>query len=565
MSGLTSTLLQEVRGAGMSQTREGRTSSHPAACALLLCAACLLLARAIGAAGIFDEPEPPVAPRVAMPGKVAVAVAATSPAANLVRLAVPAGPQQAKLRKQFKEVLAKELADGSVAARRALAERLLRDAAKTNEPAERYVLLTAARQAGIDVADLNLCVRALDGTAAVFDIDAGRLKLDAALRCVGKSESATVTADNARAAMGMFDALVAADELAVASRLGEQIVGSLGGDPLLAALAERRFKDCETIRAARERLGPLLERLKVAPDDAGANYVVGTFYCFTKEDWAQGLAMLAKGTDAVLRRLAMMEAANPQAAEAVATLADEWWEWAQEQPEPARTVARRHAAAAYGRAIVSLSIPAVRRAAIEKRIDEAGHLASARLVDLLALADPRHGSVHGAWTTKDGTLVSPTGIDLFELPYEPADEYIFRVEFTRLKGDQGIAQVLAKGPKASFLWTVNRGGSFAGFDGVKGSSPGVAGNPAWKMLPASMESNRRYVSTVEVRNGRVRGWFDGKLLVDWKTDYHNVGPRARGNWSPRDPARLGVATWYGQTVFHRIEVLELTGEGKVIR
>ena len=53
--------------------------------------------------------------------------------------------------------------------------------------------------------------------------------------------------------------------------------------------------------------------------------------------------------------------------------------------------------------------------------------------------------------------------------------------------------------------------------------------------------------------------------MDLKTDYRDLGPHDRGNWAPVSVNRLGLCTWNSQTLFHRIEVLELTGEGKVIK
>jgi hypothetical protein len=525
-------------------------------------------AAALGAS-IFDETEqPPVPQRAAGPLAPRIAAPATGPAAAGVqwpRLAIPSAAQQSKVRKQCRDVFAKDLADGSATGRRALAERLLKDAGGSRDTVERYVLLTAARLAAIELADVSLCYRAVDALAAMYDIDAARLKLEVALKCLGKSESAAVTAENCRLALGLIDALVAVDDVGGALRLGGLTLPSVAGDPLLGVLVEKRIKECETIKLAREQLAPSLERLRSAPDDAGANLAVGMFLCFTREDWPAGLPMLTKGLDQRLRQLSERELDPAKDATAIAQLADDWWDWAQRQNEPTRTVARKHAVALYGQGLRGAS--GVRKEAIEKRIAEASHMTSQRLIDLLPLADPKRGSIHGAWmrAVEQAGLLSPTGVDQFALPYEPPEEYIFRIEFTRLKGNEGLGQIVTKGG-TPFTWAIGMShGEVVGIDAVKGKPVIVSENPTRVSLQNKLEDKHRYVSTIEVRNGRVRGWLDGRLLVDWKTDYRDLSPHDRGGWAPVHASQLGLCTWNSQTVFHRIEVLELTGEGKVIK
>jgi hypothetical protein len=546
------------------------TSKRSGVLRLAICAGVALagaLAKTLHA-GVFDEPDVPRSAAVVLPVKTPAAAAvvlapATGPA--WPRLPVPPATQQALIRKECRKVFASELADPSATARRALAERLLTDGGNSKGYVEHYVLLAAARQSAIEAGDLLLCNRAIEALATRYDVDAGRMKLDAAMKCVGRADTAWCTADNARAAIAIVDALVAADDLPTATRLAGTVLASVAGDPLLAVVAEGRAKDCEAIKTAREQLAPALEKLKVAPNDEGANLAVGKFHCFTRGDWGLGLEMLSRGVDPHLRQLATRELARPQDATALLQLADEWWDWARQQQEPARRAAvQRHALTLYSRAQAGLT--EVQKAHVAKCVGEAAHFPSTRLIDLLPACEPRRGSVHGAWSVEERGLLSATGLDLFELPYEPPEEYLFRVEFTRLKGNDCIGQLATKAGTA-FTWTVGaQHGAFAGFDSINGKTTQLKENPSRVALAGKgLVSGRRYVSTVEVRNGRVRGWLDGRLLVDWPTDYHDLSAIERGKWSPRDVKRLGLCTWNSQSVFHRIEVLELTGEGRIIK
>lgn len=69
---------------------------------------------------------------------------------------------------------------------------------------------------------------------------------------------------------------------------------------------------------------PILSLLD-KPDDPAANLAVGRFYCYDLNRWAQGLPMLALGSDADLKKVAELELADPKdAAEWIAT-ADAWY------------------------------------------------------------------------------------------------------------------------------------------------------------------------------------------------------------------------------------------------
>src|SRR6202035_5054166 len=89
-------------------------------------------------------------------------------------------------------------------------------------------------------------------------------------------------------------------------------------------------------------------------------------------------------------------------------------------------------------------------------------------------------------------------------------------------------------------------------------------NPSMRKVPKLLEPKRRRVSTVEVRKSILRGYLDGRLVCEWPTDYHEFTPNPT-DWSPRDPLRLAVGSARMRVVFNRIEVLELTEGGKIVR
>ncbi len=61
-------------------------------------------------------------------------------------------------------------------------------------------------------------------------------------------------------------------------------------------------------------------------DDPAANLAVGRYYCLVRNEWPQGLPLLAKGSDSRLKQLAAAELRLPTIAADQLELADGWWQ-----------------------------------------------------------------------------------------------------------------------------------------------------------------------------------------------------------------------------------------------
>lgn len=186
--------------------------------------------------------------------------------------------------------------------------------------------------------------------------------------------------------------------------------------------------------------------------------------------------------------------------------------------------------------------------------------------DLLALVDPETGTVSGKWTQiADGLhgerLPDGKGAQVLQLPFEPPEEYDFRVAFTTLEGNAEISQILSAAG-SQFTWGTACGQpeKWAGFNRVNGKMMMQSG--AGVKLPARRELNRRYESLVEVRRDRVTGYVDGEKLVEWKTDYSDLSMDPE--YKLPNPRALGIGIWWSKTVFHEISVREVTGKGKMV-
>ncbi len=83
------------------------------------------------------------------------------------------------------------------------------------------------------------------------------------------------------------------------------------------------------------------QRLRADPKDPQANLAVGKFFCFVKNDWRKGLAMLAAASDPQLSALAARDLEDlaqsdpqkPTAMEVKLNLADSWWDVAEKSDQ----------------------------------------------------------------------------------------------------------------------------------------------------------------------------------------------------------------------------------------
>lgn len=183
-------------------------------------------------------------------------------------------------------------------------------------------------------------------------------------------------------------------------------------------------------------------------------------------------------------------------------------------------------------------------------------------INLLTLVDPARDAVQGTWTLEDGKLVSDgRNAARLEIPYVAPEEYTFTVEFVRRSGNDAVTQILPHGGKG-FVWLMGaRDNSVFGISEIDGKP--ADGNPTTLRKGRCLENGRVYTSTVEVRKDRVTVWLNNQKLVDWKTDYTDLG--MSDDWRLRHDTLPGLGTRGSVTEFRRVTLFEYRGTGRPLR
>jgi hypothetical protein len=477
-----------------------------------------------------------------------------------VRRSVPAATDLAKSRKLMSEAFAAELRDSAPAARRALASKLLDEAAKMGDaPADRFVVLSGAIEAAVEGADLALAFQAADRMADGYVLDALDVKATAALKVPPKGYAAS----DLPVVLALLDALESAEEFATASRLIGVLQQVPVGDPSLRSTVPRRAMELEQLRAARERVAPALQKLKASPDDPAANLAVGQYTALVRGDWEHGLAFLAKGSDPKLAKLAKAELLNPANADARAELADGWWEIAGASFGRAKLNLTQHAAENYQLALPGLT--GLKRVLAERRIavPESGGIARQNVapstasptVHLMSLINGTDLATAG-WVQQGPAFVSSaTDNSVLTFPYLPPDEYDLTAEFSRLTGEGDIVLAFPLG-LGTCDFSVGAGKNTKACFGRINGKWAEGGNPT--LAEAVISSNERHRMEVKVRREGIEGYLDGKRLCYWKPDGSAAGQRA---FMPRSPGFVGIGTHQSSAAVYSVDLITVSGTG----
>lgn len=183
-------------------------------------------------------------------------------------------------------------------------------------------------------------------------------------------------------------------------------------------------------------------------------------------------------------------------------------------------------------------------------------------INLLPRIDPDTDAVHGHWRLEGGAVVSDRpAFARLEIPYEPPEEYDFRIRFAILEGNPNpgnggdVVQLLPHGGVSTSWQMAGFGNRISGF-GLSGTVEEMA-KPPNVVREQWFQKGKSYESTVRVRKDGMSSFLDGSLVCTVPREFRSPDH----SWALRDERLLGLASYYCVVKFQAVEVLEVSGRG----
>jgi hypothetical protein len=286
------------------------------------------------------------------------------------RVAPPSDADQAAALKLIKDVFKADLAKKTPADQKLLAKKMLDQGRETKDDATtQYVLLLQSRDLSNLAGDLTSALEAIDELGKRFTVDAAAMRTAALLSTSKVAKSPEDFAAAAAAAIKIADGAIARDEFDAADKvLASGIaMAKKAQDAALAARVTAKQKEAADLRTRFNAVRRAREVLEKTPDDAASNAAVGRYQVLLKGNWAEGLPLLAKGSDETLRGLAASDLGNPADPSAQAQLGDGWWDLSDKETA-SKDLLRERAVSWYVKALPKLA--GLSKTKAEKRLQE---------------------------------------------------------------------------------------------------------------------------------------------------------------------------------------------------
>jgi hypothetical protein len=196
------------------------------------------------------------------------------------------------------------------------------------------------------------------------------------------------------------------------------------------ARIESRKKEVIDLQRAYQQFTEAQSKLKQTPDDPTANLIVGKHLCYFHAKWDEGLSLLAKSADPLIRPVAMKELGKPVKFKEQLALADDWWELSKKEESRKENNLVAHAMFWYDRANQIAEGPD--KIKVADRIKEAKKRGLTHLPRLLP------GSFYGRVNAEERTLLLREGGGSMasEEAVELGLEWLAQHQF--LKKDRGL-------------------------------------------------------------------------------------------------------------------------------
>lgn len=488
------------------------------------------------------------------------------------KIPVPDTKAQANAEKTIRDVFKEEYSAKSIDAQKKLALKLAQQGIETkDDPSFRYVLLREAAELAGRSGDLETLLRSVDEICASYQVNAPAFK--ESILC--KMESVFTRTEDLKALIEALLKLVQealdSDQVDVAMRSAQTSLGAARRikDMSFVLSADAAVRSVSEYKSFSDTAKKAEEAVKNNPGDPVSNTVLGEYLCFVKGNWESGLRYLVQGSDKALKSLAEREQAHPESAQDRIAIADLWREMAEKEKSGLRKVQLiDHSRKLYESALPGAS--GLLRVKIEKFLDaeaaarntDSKALGAVKGINLLSLLDLREDTVSGTWKLESRVLVSPPDrLARMQIPYLPPEEYDLTVEVERVSEKEGSLHIGLLGAGRQFILTCDGwAGDIVGLELLDGKSANVNETTLRHKI---CEIGRVARVVCSVRKDGVTIVADGAKVIHWRGNLGRLsiweGYGINRNYT------LPLCTNGGIFRFHRISLVEITGNGKRLR
>ena len=173
-----------------------------------------------------------------------------------------------------------------------------------SDPPARFALLQEARKLAVEAGQVELALDVIDCLAGEYQVRAAEAKAEVIEQLAKKIHSLPQRKAMVESALEVMNEAIAEDNVDLARQMGKQASQLVWPtkDRVLVQETVAQNKELEAAAKACAEAKAALAALKDNPRDPDANLVLGKHLCFAKDDWEKGLPMLARGSNAALRR-----------------------------------------------------------------------------------------------------------------------------------------------------------------------------------------------------------------------------------------------------------------------
>ncbi len=240
-----------------------------------------------------------------------------------------------------------------------------------DDPASHYVLLRIVMDVAIAGGSDDLALSTLQELDRTYVLPDANIVLNT-LKRIAQTQSSRSSRKLIEFAEELTDASYDAEDYDTALNFIQIAVTSAknSGDGDLNDRLTSRVAEIEEARTAFRASERALETLDKEPDDRLARLNLAKYLCFVKNNWLDGLPILASSGDQRIQQIAKLDLAGPSSAEKLLEVADGWWDLSESASALQQRSMRQRAAIWYNLALPQLS-PGFLKIKIERRLEQA--------------------------------------------------------------------------------------------------------------------------------------------------------------------------------------------------